>query len=399
MPSFSYTVLDKANKRQKGRLDADSLTQARAHLKDRGLTVITLNPQRGLTFGKPRRLKISLKDKLVITEQLAVMVKAGLPVSKAFAALQNQTFPRRIHEMLVDISTQVEGGTALNEAMERYHDTFGQVYLKMLAAGEKSGKLDEILAKLALQLQKDADIRSKIRAALMYPIVIVCLMFVVVVVVMVAVVPRLAKVFSDANVTLPAPTRALISLSGFVVAHGVILIIAIVILVIAIKLLLRNESISLMWDTIKVRIPIYGGFVTRVYMARFTLTVASLISSGLPILEIFGTGKEVIDNKAYRRELEEVIKKIENGSPIATALAESRYFPVMMSQLISVGEQSGSLEDIMWVIAGFYEKEVDAVSQNLSSALEPLIMIALGIGIAFILLSVMQPMYSLVGAM
>lgn len=398
MPIFTFQARTAEGIRQKGRIVAESVNDATAKIKARGWLVINIEQSRSFHLGS-NRIKMSLKDKVVLTEQLAVMVKAGLPVSKAFIALLNQTFPKPVHEMLATISTQVEGGLSLAEALEQYHDTFGRVFIKMVSAGEKGGKLDDILEKLALQLQKDYEIRGKIRSALMYPMIIVILMIVVVAVIMVFVIPRLATVFTDAGVDLPTPTKLLIGTSNFFVNHGVVLLIVLVVAVIGGRLLLRNPKIGLTWDTIKVRIPLFGPFVVRVYMARFSLTFASLLSSGLPILEIFGTSKEVIDNRAYQREITDIAKNIENGMPIATALENSHYFPNMISQLVSVGEKSGSLEDIMWVIARFYEKEVDAVSQNLSSALEPIIMVALGIGIAFILISVLQPMYSLVSAM
>lgn len=397
MAAFTYIARDAQGARQKGRITAMTASDAAEKIKARGLLIVKIDPVRTLHIGSST-VKMSLKDKVVLTEQLAVMIKAGLPISKALQAMLNQSFSKPIREMLGAISTQVEGGISFAEALEQYHDTFGRVYIKMVQAGEKGGKLDDILDKLALQLQKDYEIRGKIRSALMYPIIILILMAVVIVVIMIFVIPRLTLVFTESGVALPTPTKILIGTSNFFVAHGMILLIAVAVAVIAVKLLLHVQKISLLWDTIKVRIPIYGPFVVRVYMARFSLTFASLISSGLPILEILGTSSDVIDNRAYQRELADVAKNIENGMPIATALGNSHYFPNMISQLVSVGEKSGSLEDIMWVIAHFYEKEVDAVSQNLSTALEPIIMIVLGVGVAFILISVLQPMYSLVSA-
>ncbi len=397
MPAFTYIARDAQGARQKGRITAMTASDAAEKIKARDLLIVKIDPVHTFRIGSST-VKMSLKDKVVLTEQLAVMIKAGLPISKALQAMLNQSFSKPIREMLGAISTQVEGGISFAEALEQYHDTFGRVYIKMVQAGEKGGKLDDILEKLALQLQKDYEIRGKIRSALMYPIIILLLMAVVIVVIMIFVIPRLTLVFTESGVALPTPTKILIGTSNFFVAHGVILLIAVAVAVIAVKLLLHVQKISLLWDTIKVRIPIYGPFVVRVYMARFSLTFASLISSGLPILEILGTSSDVIDNRAYQRELADVAKNIENGMPIATALGNSHYFPNMISQLVSVGEKSGSLEDIMWVIAHFYEKEVDAVSQNLSTALEPIIMIVLGVGVAFILISVLQPMYSLVSA-
>lgn len=396
MATYSYKARTSNGQPTKGTIDSRTELEARRKLKANKLVVLSLREKKGLSMNIGKGVHMSLKDKIVLTEQLAVMVKSGLSVSKALTAIGNEVFNNKVQKMLQEVAAAVDGGIAFSDALQPYEKTFGSVYIQMVKAGEKGGKLDDVLARLAHQLQKDADIKGKIKSALMYPIIIVFLMIGVIAVIMVFVIPRLKDVFTNANVELPIATKILIGASNFFVNYGLWIIVVAILAVGGFYLLLNYARFALLWDTIKIRIPLYGPFAQRVYLARFSLSFASLLSSGLPILEIMNTSRDVINNRAYQRELTVATKKIENGVPIATALRESSYFPNMIAQLVSIGEKSGSLEEVMWVVSNFYEKEVDAITRNLSAALEPIIMIALGIGVAFILVSVLQPMYNLV---
>ena len=397
MINFNYQANDAQGKKIKGQIEARTELEARRQLKARHLVVLSLREKKGLnlSFGG---VHMSLKDKIVLTEQLSVMVKSGLTISRSLQVIGAESFNPKIQRMLHEIAAAVDGGSAFSEALQPYENTFGSVYIQMVKAGEKGGKLDEVLIRLSEQLQKDADIRSKIRSALMYPVIVVALMIGVMVVIMVFVIPRLKDVFIGAGVELPMATQVLIAVSNFFVNFGWWIALAVVIASILFFVLLRYPTFALIWDTIKIRLPIYGPFAKRVYLARFSLSFASLLASGLPILEIMTTSRDVVNNRAYQEDITEAAKQVENGVSISTALHESPYFPNMIAQLVSIGEKSGSLEEIMWVIANFYEKEVDAITRNLSAALEPIIMVVLGIGVAFLMLAVLQPMYSLVNA-
>jgi type IV pilus assembly protein PilC len=395
---FTFRARDNQGKLQKGRIEASSSSDARNRLKTKGWLVIDLKEQKGRSGKNSKRLKISLKQRIVLTEQLAVMMKAGLSIGKCLNSLMEESENQKIKNMLADLSALVEGGTPLSEALETYHRTFGTVYIQMVRAGEQAGSLDKVLMRLSEQLQKDYEIRSKVRGALIYPTVVMTMMIIVIAIIIVFVLPKLGEVFSESGVELPIATRILLAISAFSVKYGLWIIVGGVLGFAALKFILSLPRSALAWDRFKLRIPIYGPFIKKVLMARFSLGFSSLMSAGLPILTIFETLAEMLDNLAYKEELTAIARKVENGHPIAQSLHESPLFPGMVGQLTAIGEQTGAMDEMFGVVASFYEKEVDNLTRNLSSALEPIIMVVLGVGIAFILLSVLQPMYGLVSA-
>ena len=393
---FSYRARDNQGKLQKGQFEAGSMNDARDRLKTKGWLVIDLREVKNRARVGGKKLKLSLKQRIVLTEQLAVMMKAGLSIGKALNSLVEEAENDKIKAMLSDLAAQVEGGTSLSGALEMYHRTFGTVYIQMVRAGEQAGSLDKVLLRLTEQLQKDYEIKSKVRGALIYPAVVMTLMIVVIIVIIVFVMPTLGEVFKESGVDLPVATRILLSLSDYSVQYGGWILLAAGLLFAATKAILSLPRPALLWDKMKLRIPIYGPFLKKVLMARFSLGFSSLMSAGLPILTIFETLSELLDNLAYKDELQKITRKVENGEPIAQSLHESPLFPGMVGQLTAIGEQTGSMDEMFAVIASFYEKEVDNLTRNLSSALEPIIMVVMGVGVAFILLSVLQPMYGLV---
>lgn len=394
--NFTYRARDDQGKMQKGQLEAASPNDARGHLKAKGWLVIDLQERKGRAAKGGKKLRLSLKQRIVLTEQLAVMMKAGLSIGKALNSLVEEADNEKVKGMLSDLAAQVEGGTPLSGALETYHRTFGTVYIQMVRAGETAGSLDKVLMRLTEQMQKDYEIKGKVRGALIYPAVVMTMMIAVIIIVIVFVMPTLGQVFTESGVELPLATRILLKISDYSVHYGGWILLGVVLLIAAIKIILSLPRPALMWDRLKLRIPIYGPFLKKVLMARFSLSFASLMSAGLPILTIFETLAELLDNLAYKEELLKIARKVENGEPIAQSLHESPLFPGMIGQLSAIGEQTGSLDEMFAVIASFYQGEVDNLTRNLSSALEPIIMVVMGIGVAFILLSVLQPMYGLV---
>lgn len=396
--NFSYRARDDKGGLQKGTVDAASPEDARTRLRGKGWVVFSLTAQSDHRSRGKKRLKISLKQRIILTEQLAVMMRAGLSMGKALESLREESESKKIREMLADLVVQVEGGSQLSDALESYHRTFGTVYIQMVRAGEQSGALDKVLARLTEQLQKDYEIRSKVRGALIYPVIVVTMMLFVIVVIIVFVLPKLGQVFIDAQVELPLATRLLLAISDFTVRFGWWILGSLIALVIAWRAVFALPKPALFLDRLKLRLPIIGPFQKRVLMARFSLGFSSLLAAGLPVLTIFQTLAELLDNHAYKEELTRITRLVESGQPIAQCLHDSALFPPMVGQLTAIGEQTGTLDEMFAVIADFYNKEVDNLTRNLSSALEPIIMVVLGIGIAFILLSVLQPMYGLVSA-
>jgi len=401
MPTYKYRARNVDGDTVRGKIEAKTIGQARNTLKTKGLIVFSVSEVSHLfganSFGGSNT-KLKLRDKIILTEQLAVMVKSGLSVSDALKSINSESNKKPITKMLNDLASEVEGGTALSEALSKYPKAFDKVYIQMILAGEKSGNLDKILARITKQLQKDADIKSKVRSALLYPAIVSVLMIMVIAVIVVFVIPRLKTVFDDAGVDLPVSTKALISVSDFTVKYWLLIILLMLFGYIGFFFSLRIKKMKMIWDKMKMRVPVFGKLLKQVYLARFSLGFSSLLASGLPILEIFSTTKKLVGNDAIEAELGLIETKVENGMPVASALRESKYFPNMVAQLVQVGEKSGTLDQSFKVIANFYEQEVDNTTRNLSAALEPIIMIVLGIGIALLLVSVLQPMYNLVNA-
>ncbi|MDO8471755.1 MAG: type II secretion system F family protein [bacterium] len=399
MANWRYQARDVAGKTVKGTIEAPSIGQARTLLKAKQLVIFSVNEGGSFSLlgrGAANKVKLKLKDKIILTEQIALMIKSGLSLSDALKSVVAEGTKPAVQRMLNDIASIIEGGGNFSDALAHYPQAFDDVFIEMIKAGEKGGNLDEIMGRIAHQLEKDYDIRSKVRSALMYPIIVMTLMLGVAGIVIIFVIPRLKGVFEDAGVELPFITRALLGISDFAVKYWLWLILVVIALVILVRFALRLATVRLTWDRIRLKIPIYGGMQKKVIMARFSLGFASLISSGLPILEIFATTKGLVSNKYIERELELMSDKVENGLPFASALQESPVFPAMMTQLIRVGEKSGNLGETFWVISNFYEKDVDTFTRNLSSLLEPIIMVVLGVGVALLLMAVLQPMYNLV---
>jgi len=264
------------------------------------------------------------------------------------------------------------------------------------ASGEKSGKLDDSLQRLAEQLQKDYDLISKIKTAVSYPIVIVIALVGVMALMLIFVVPKLKKIFDEMGVQLPLITRIILGLSNFAVHFWYIVIVVIAGLIIGIRYWSRTPAGGAAWDKFKIKMPIFGILTQKIYIARFARTTATLVASGLPMLEILATVKQVIGNRYYKPYFNLISQDVENGSTLSVALRKQKIFPVMIPQLISVGERSGKVDDILYQIADFYDKEVEASTASLASMIEPVLIIVIGAGIGVAIASVILPIYSLV---
>ncbi len=339
---------------------------------------------------------ISLKDRIIFTQQLAVMLNAGITLVQALRGLQEETRNRKLATVLAQVIVDVEGGKQLSEALMQHPKVFSNIYCQMVMSAEKTGNVADILNKLTSQQQKEYDLRGKVRGALMYPAIVSLLLLAVVTMIIVFILPKLTSLFTDSGAKLPLSTRILIGISNFFINQWYILIALIVIGAITIIFTGRTEKGRLFFDTFKINIPVLGGFLRKSYMARFTSSFASLAQAGIPVLDVFKTLRGVIGNVVYEREIDKIAADVANGVKVSTAIRKSKYFPGMVGQLVSVGEQSGDLAGIFKVLGEFFEKEVDGMAKNLSTLLEPLIMIVMGTVIGFVLVSVLQPIYGLV---
>lgn len=394
---FSYKARNNEGDLVKGEIDAGDENGAISSLRQNDLFVVSINAKTeskfsGLLFWN----KTPLKDKIVFTQQLGIMIKSGLSVVEALKALAGETSNKKFATEINDIISDVKGGTPLSESMAKFPETFNIVYINTIRSGEKSGKLEEVLGRLATQLAKDYELSSKIRGALIYPAFILVALIAVSILVLVGIIPQLKVIFDEMDVPLPVTTRAIIGLSMFLKNYIIFIIIGLIILIIAIQLWARTPSGRLVIDIVKLKIPVLGNLTKKSYMAKFCRTFAGLSASGLPLLDIFRTSKDVINNVVYQDAIEEMTKKVEVGEPVSKVIKDCRLFPAMVGQLASVGERSGSMDVVFGSLANFYDREVDNMAANLSQLLEPILMAIMGVAVGILIISVVQPIYGLV---
>lgn len=398
MMDFIYKGKNRDNQELHGKITAENEKRALEMLSKQEIYVLEITQEQSTSFlkGSFFKKKVSLKDKIIFTKQLAIMIKGGLPLIEALNALKEQTENQEFMKTIVTITDDVRGGMALSKAFSKHPKTFSDLYVAVTVSGERSGKLDDVLERLAEQLQKDYDLITQVKSAITYPIVIVCALIGVVVLMLVFVVPKMKTIFDEMGVALPLPTRILLNTSGFVVQYWYIVIAATVGMVIFVRYWSKTARGGVYLDKVKVKVPIFGSLVKKIYLARFTRTTATLVASGLPMLEIIETIKTVVGNKYYLPFFNQISKDVESGIPLSAAMKKVKIFPVMVAQMISVGEKSGKIDEILIQLATFYDKEVAASTSSLASLIEPILIIIIGIGMGLAIISVIMPIYSLV---
>lgn len=395
---FSYVAKNEKGIESKGQIEASSEGEAGKILSEKKMFVISLKNEEKQIFAKVSLFKkgVSLKEKIIFTKELAMMVRSGLPLVDALEALKEQTESVTLSKAVADISNDIKGGATLSHSLSKFPKIFPNVYISITASGEKSGKLDEVLDRLAEQLQKDYDLMTKVKNAITYPIVIVVALLGIMTLMLTFVVPKMKTIFTEMGVELPAITQILLNTSDFVVKYWYIVILVIIGIVIFIKMWGDSKTGGFLLDRAKIKMPIFGALVVKVYMARFTRTMATLVASGLPMLEIVKTVKEVVGNNVYNPLFDQIYTDIESGVPLSQALKKHREFPVMIAQMVSTGEKSGKIDYVLFNVADFYDKEVEATTNNLTALIEPILILVIGAGVGVAIASVILPIYSLV---
>ena len=399
--NYHYLCKTTDGKVEQGMIDAPSEEMASKILHEKQLFVLELSKQ-GVTVSKKGfqipflAKKVSLKDKIIFTQQLAMMIKAGLPLLDAFAALEDQTENKYFTEIIAEISKGVKGGKPLSETLAKYPKIFNTLYTATVASGEKSGQLDQVLERLSDQLQKDYDLISKIKAALSYPILVVCALVGIVILMFLFVIPQLKTVFADMGAELPLITRIILGISDVLRNFWYIFVIIIVGGYLGIVTWKKTPAGKLAIDRLLLRIPMVGGLMKKIYMTRFCRTMGTLVASGLPMLDIIATVKHVITNQVYQSAFDRISTDIENGSPLSETLKKQNIFPAMIYHLVSVGEKSGKLDYVLLQMANFFDKEIENQTSSISTFIEPILIIVIGGGVGLVVASVLMPIYSLV---
>ncbi|MFN8188499.1 MAG: type II secretion system F family protein [Gaiellales bacterium] len=397
MPAYAYTAINSAGEELAGELHARDTAGAQEQLRSRGLLALELNEggaAEGKAGGALKRVKA--KSLQVFSRQFATMIESGLNVVTALSILEEQTDDKNLAQVIQDVRTDVEGGLLLSEAMARHPRTFSRLYISMLEAGEAAGILDIVLDRVALQIEKEMQIKRRVKGAMIYPMLVMTFAFLVLVGMLLFLVPIFVKLFTDLGGQLPMLTRGVIFGSNILREYWFIVFPAMGISLFAFLRYKKTESGRRWWDRFRLRIPMgIGAVVLKVGMARFSRTLASLVASGVDIIQALEITGTTSGNSLIEDAVTEVKDRVQQGSSIAQPLMEHAVFPPMVGHMVRVGEETGELEKMLEKVADFYEDEVDASIQSLTSIIEPLLMIGVGLIVGIIVIAMYLPMFKI----
>jgi type IV pilus assembly protein PilC len=343
-----------------------------------------------------RLFSISLKDKLMFTRNMSVMIASGLPISRAVKNISVQTRNKKFQSILVSIYDDIQAGTTFADGLARYPGVFGDLFVNMIRVGESSGNLEEILEILSLQLEKEHDLMSKIKGAMTYPAVIIVAMIGIAVLMLTYILPKMMGVFADMQVDLPASTQFVIGLSNVLRAHYILVAVSFVIFGLTLRFLLTTEKGKKILGFILINLPVIKNMVIKVNCARFARIYSSLLRSGVPVVQALTIISNTLTNYYYKTAVKAGIEDVQKGVSLSAVIEKNpKVFPVLMAQMAQVGEETGKTETVLLKLAEFYEDEISQISKNMSSIIEPVLMIFIGGAVGFFAISMLQPMYSL----
>jgi type IV pilus assembly protein PilC len=399
MADFAYKIVNAKGQTVSGVITAVSRAAAVTDLRNQGNHPISVQETKaknaGKSFGKS---KVKMRDLVIFTRELSTMISAGVSLPRCMDTLSNQFDNKNFREVIGSINHDVEGGAPLAEAMAKFPNIFSDVYVNMIRAGEAGGILDEILKRLATQVEKDASIRKKIRSAMAYPIVILTVTIIAFFGIMLFIIPKIGKIFKDLggpNAQLPVYTRAMLTISNFMIHNIIFVAIAMASLIFGFRHYVHTEKGRFRWHGFLLKMPIIGTIVTKISVARFARTFSSLMGAGVSVLDSLEVTGRAVGNKVIQKELVRIAEEVRNGQPLGKQLLSAKHFPPIVGQMMSVGEETGKIDEVLVKVADFYEEEVDAVIDGLSSIIEPFMIIILGGIVGLIAASVMGPIANL----
>ena len=339
---------------------------------------------------------VPLAEKLFFIQHLGIMLKAGISLSTALKTLAKQTTNKRFARIIADISRNVEKGVSFTESLKPHEKIFGQLFINMIESGEISGKLEEVLKRLYIQFKKNHELVSKVKGALIYPIVILIAMSGIGTFMMIAVVPKITAMFKDFNAELPLATKLLIKFSDSLVANGLLYLVALIVVILTIVQLIKTKRGRYAFHGLLLKLPIFSPIIKKINLARFARTTSSLLKTDIMIIKSFQIAANVLGNVHYRQALMEMSDKIKKGGTINEVVANyPKLFPPVVAQMIAVGEDTGELDYILEELAEFYEGEIDQTMNNLPAIIEPILILALGLVVGGMAVAVIMPMYAL----
>ncbi|MEK7160403.1 MAG: type II secretion system F family protein, partial [Patescibacteria group bacterium] len=406
MPTYKYTAKSLTGEAKNGTLDAASEGELARLLREQGflLTFVQANVATRLNRQWLKEAltifsSVSLFEKIIFVRHLAVMVGAGLAISRALETLSLQTTNQNFSKILQAVNNDVRQGQPLADSFNKHPKVFSELFVNMVKVGETSGSLENVLKLLAEQLEKEHELKSKIRGAMMYPAIIVLAMIGIGILMMIMVVPQLTAVFKDMGSGLPLSTQLIISFSDFLSQYWLLFLVALAATIFLIRFLLKTPLGRRVFDRVWLRLPIFGNISRKTNSARLARTLGSLVESGVPIVSGLQIVSGTLTNIFFQQSLAEAAVQVQRGSQLSKIIQGfNNLYPPIVSQMISVGEETGTLGEILIKLAGFYEEEVSNITKNLSTIIEPVLMVFIGIVVGFFAIAMLQPMYSMMNS-
>jgi type IV pilus assembly protein PilC len=402
MPAtFQYRVRDGEGRLLQGALEGDNQTLVAEKLRSMGYIPIAIQQDKSKNLSADLKIpgitdRVKIKDVAVFSRQFATMINSGLTLIRALSILADQTENKRLAEIVTEVRLDVEKGASLSQAIGKHPKAFNRLYVAMVRAGEVGGVLDRVLLQLADIIEKQVELKRKIKSAMTYPVAVLCLVLLIVTAMLVFVVPTFETLYSDLGGTLPLPTRILLMVSRMVTKWAPIIVILEAAAVWFFKKWIQSETGRANWDAFKLKVPVFGKLVHKTAMTRFSRTLAVLLRSGVPILEALEITSETVNNTVVARAVKETQEAVKRGEPIAAPLERHEIFPPMVVQMLAVGEETGQVDVMLEKVSDFYDQEIEATVDALTSLLEPLLIMVMGGAVGSMVVALYMPMFQII---
>lgn len=398
MESFSYKAVNPAGKDVKGSVEAESREDAARKIKEQGLVPVSIGKQgaldKDINIPLFKGKKIPARDMSVFCRQFASILKAGVSVINALEMLAEQTENKKLKEAIANTQSGVEKGESLSDSM-RQNDCFPSILIDMVKAGEASGSLENSLTRMAIQFEKDAKLKGIVKKAMMYPIVLLCVMIGVIIVMLTFVIPSFMTMFEDLDSELPVTTRAILAMSDSLKNYWYIYILVIVGIVVGVQMYKRTDNGRHNLDKLKLKIPVFGLLQTKTACASFARTMSTLLQAGMPMIDALEIASSTMKNVLFYDGLQKVKNGVSLGLPLSNQLKSTGLFPAMVVHMVGIGEETGNVEEMLTNSATYYEEEVEVQTQTLTSLMEPIIIVLMALVVVLLIMAIYQPMIQL----
>jgi len=399
MSSFFYRARDKHGALVTGSLDAASIEESEAALDKMGLIPIKVAKQASsFRFPDIRNLfeKIPQQEIIMFSRQLATLFGAGVPLSRALFTLERQAATAGFSQVVKTIREDIEAGVGFAASLRKHPRVFPELYCSLIEAGEAGGILEAVLNRLSLMLEKTAENRAKVKSATLYPKIVVVGIFVAITILMTFVVPRFATLYSSFKIELPLPTRMLIAISGFFSEYWYLMAAAAVLIYFGVRVFFRTEPGKDLWDSLVLKVPVFGPIILKSVLSRFSRVLGELYRSGLPILQSLDIVSRAVDNRLISREVKRIEDEVRAGKSLSAEMAASGEFPPLMVQMVTVGEDTGKLDEMLSKMSEYYDQEIDTSIRNLTTTLEPILLAFIFVIVLFLALAIFLPMWDII---